>query len=223
MQFSCRQAKENVYSRAYLVFNNTSTLNEFMRSYHGHGFQDSKGNQYHAIVELAPFQKYIPSDKRRRIDVRFNTIEDDEMYKAFLESLSNAPTVEEEPVIQTPTTTPLVEALKLAREKKKAQKVKKEISNLQKSISGIKQMSLSQSSQRAEPKAETSNDGKKKKRNRKKKEDASREGTSKDGRSRDGREKSDTSKTGSKDNSKPGRVQLILQRKDGVITTFGNS
>jgi regulator of nonsense transcripts 3 len=212
-----------MHSRAYLVFTNTSILNEFLRSYHGHGFQDSKGNQYHAQVELAPFQKYIPSDKKRRIDSRSNTIDEDEMYKAFLDSLSKGPNLdEEEPIVPTPTTTPLVEALKRARELKRVQKArKKEASKLQKSISGMKQMSISQSSINAESKAETSNDGKKKKRNRRKKDEASREGTSKEGRSKDGRDKPDNSNAENKDASKPGKVRLLLQRKDGVITQIG--
>lgn len=76
-------------SRAYIAFKNVELLTQFSRDYDGHVFRDKQGqlparcrfdvsnqrpgNESHAIVEFAPYQK-IPSEKRK-FDARNATIE----------------------------------------------------------------------------------------------------------------------------------------------------
>ncbi|KAI6035770.1 Smg-4/UPF3 family-domain-containing protein [Pisolithus marmoratus] len=114
-----RMNKESVPSRAYIAFKNEEALAMFSREYDGHIFRDKSGNESHAIVEFAPFQK-IPVE-RRKPDTRINTIDKDEDYISFLESLKKSE--KPEPVslealvaaaqpAPPPTTTPLLEALK---------------------------------------------------------------------------------------------------------------
>ncbi|KAH7883063.1 Smg-4/UPF3 family-domain-containing protein [Phlebopus sp. FC_14] len=131
-----RVNKESVPSRAYIAFKNEEQLAIFSREYDGHLFRDKAGwfhigNESQAVVEFAPYQK-IPTEKRK-VDARNNTIEQDEDYVSFLESLKNS--IKAEPVtLETliaasqpppqPTTTPLLEAL---RAEKSAQKDKETI------------------------------------------------------------------------------------------------
>lgn len=114
-----RMNKESVPSRAYIAFKNEEALATFSREYDGHTFRDKSGNESYAIVEFAPFQK-VPVEKRKP-DPRINTIDKDEDYISFLESLKKSE--KSEPVsfeaivaaahpAPPPTTTPLLEALK---------------------------------------------------------------------------------------------------------------
>ncbi|EED84142.1 predicted protein [Postia placenta Mad-698-R] len=133
-----RLNKENISSRAYIAFKNEDVLATFSKEYDGHVFRDKAGNESIAVVEFAPYQK-VPSDKKK-VDTRMGTIEKDEEYISFLESLkegSNKPVDGEsldiliipsavaasQPPPQ-PTTTPLLEALKA---EKSAQKDKEAI------------------------------------------------------------------------------------------------
>ncbi|OAX35040.1 hypothetical protein K503DRAFT_746484 [Rhizopogon vinicolor AM-OR11-026] len=140
----CNQ--ENVPSRAYIAFKNEEVLATFSREYDGHLFRDkagfmitplqlsmisAAGNESQAVVEFAPFQK-IPSEKRKP-DARNATIDKDEDYISFLETLKNTEKSEHvslESLIAAsqppaaPTTTPLLEALKA---EKSAQKDKEAI------------------------------------------------------------------------------------------------
>ncbi|KAI4517998.1 hypothetical protein K525DRAFT_176752, partial [Schizophyllum commune Loenen D] len=84
--------KENVPSRAYIVFKTDDQVATFGKEYDGHLFRDKAGNEFQAVVEFAPYQK-VPSEKKK-VDVRAGTIEKDEDYISFLESL-NAPTSSE--------------------------------------------------------------------------------------------------------------------------------
>ncbi|TFK67637.1 hypothetical protein BDN72DRAFT_89122 [Pluteus cervinus] len=113
-----RAHKENIPSRAYIAFKTDEQLAHFSRAYDGHIFRDKSGNETQAIVEFSPFQK-IPG--KGKVDARNATIDKDEDYMSFLESL-NAP-VDKEPVslealiastqpVPHPKTTPLLEALK---------------------------------------------------------------------------------------------------------------
>ena len=68
-------AKESDFSRAYLVFNGVTPVVDFFKSYNGHGFEDKQGHQYHALVEYAPFQKFVSTEKKRKVDLRVNTID----------------------------------------------------------------------------------------------------------------------------------------------------
>ncbi|KAJ2955877.1 hypothetical protein NUW54_g14704 [Trametes sanguinea] len=82
--------KENIPSRAYIAFKNEEILATFSREYDGHVFRDKAGNESIAIVEFAPFQK-VPNEKKKQ-DSRAGTIEKDEDYISFLESLKEAST-----------------------------------------------------------------------------------------------------------------------------------
>ncbi|KAG1740497.1 Smg-4/UPF3 family-domain-containing protein [Suillus paluster] len=126
-----RTNQENIPSRAYIAFKNEEVLATFGREYDGHLFRDKAGNESQAVVEYAPFQK-IPSEKRKA-DARNATIDKDEDYISFLETLKNAEKAEHvslETLIAAsqppapPTTTPLLEALKA---EKSAQKDKEAI------------------------------------------------------------------------------------------------
>lgn len=118
-KFRKRLNKENIPSRAYIAFKTEEQLALFGREYDGHLFKDKAGNESHAIVEFAPYQK-VPSEKKKP-DARNATIENDEDYISFLNAL-NAPASAEPVSIETlvaaiqhpplPKTTPLLEALK---------------------------------------------------------------------------------------------------------------
>ncbi|TFK32063.1 Smg-4/UPF3 family-domain-containing protein, partial [Crucibulum laeve] len=118
-KFRKRLNKENIPSRAYIAFKNEEQLALFSREYDGHLFRDKAGNESQAVVEFAPYQK-VPAEKKKP-DARNATIEKDEDYISFLESLNAAANAE--PVtlealiaatrpVSPPKTTPLLEALK---------------------------------------------------------------------------------------------------------------
>ncbi|TFK25417.1 hypothetical protein FA15DRAFT_357273 [Coprinopsis marcescibilis] len=130
-KFKKRENKENIPSRAYIAFKNDEVLAKFSHDFDGHLFKDKAGNESYAIVEFAPYQK-VPSEKRKP-DNKNATIEKDDDYISFIESL-NAPTSSEPVTIDSllaatrppspPKTTPLLEALKA---EKSAQKDKEAI------------------------------------------------------------------------------------------------
>ncbi|EPQ51819.1 hypothetical protein GLOTRDRAFT_123003 [Gloeophyllum trabeum ATCC 11539] len=119
--------KENIPARAYIAFRSEEQLAVFSREYDGHVFRDKAGNESQAVVEFAPYQK-IPAEKKKA-DARQGTIEQDEDYISFIESLKAGPskTGDTETLLETliastqppppPTTTPLLEALKAEKEK----------------------------------------------------------------------------------------------------------
>ncbi|KAF9224944.1 hypothetical protein BS17DRAFT_795258 [Gyrodon lividus] len=126
-----RVNKENVSSRAYIAFKNEEQVAAFSREYDGHLFRDKAGNESRTVVEFAPFQK-TPAEKKK-VDARNNTIDKDEDYISFLETLKSAEKAEPLPLEALiaafqppppPTTTPLLEALKA---EKSAQKDKEAI------------------------------------------------------------------------------------------------
>lgn len=49
---------------------------------------DNKGIEYQAVVEFAPFQG-LPKNRSRKKDLKANTIEEEQHYINFLESLQN--------------------------------------------------------------------------------------------------------------------------------------
>ncbi|XP_043561015.1 regulator of nonsense transcripts 3B [Chiloscyllium plagiosum] len=88
----------HVFSRAYINFKNQDDIVLFRDQFDGYVFIDSKGQEYPAIVEFAPFQK-IPKKKSKKKDAKVGTVEDgmdpihfsdDPEYKKFLESYNNA-------------------------------------------------------------------------------------------------------------------------------------
>nr|VWO95268.1 N/A [Ganoderma boninense] len=132
-KFKTRLNKENIPSRAYIAFRDEQILASFSQEYDGHVFRDKNGNESIAVVEFAPFQK-VPNEKKKA-DSRAGTIEKDEDYVSFLESLKEVSTKPfDADTLETliastqptplPTTTPLLEALKA---EKSAQKDKEAI------------------------------------------------------------------------------------------------
>ncbi|KAG8962092.1 hypothetical protein FRC00_010365 [Tulasnella sp. 408] len=108
--------KENILSRAYIVFNTEEQLRNFHRDYDGHLFRDKSGNESQAVVEYAPFQK-VPLAKGK-VDQRQGTIQDDEDFKSFIASLSQVEPTEAEKLAMAPPpdinekmTTPLLASL----------------------------------------------------------------------------------------------------------------
>lgn len=114
--------RENVHSRAYIAFKTEESVAKFSREYDGHIFKDKAGNESQAVVEFAPYQK-LPLEKRK-VDSRNATIEQDEDYIAFLQSLE-APSTKPHDADQLlemlvasterpamPASTPLLDALK---------------------------------------------------------------------------------------------------------------
>ena len=130
-EIKLRVNKDGIPSRAYIAFKNETQVATFSRAYDGHVFRDKagefgsrpprrgperrislarKGNESHALVEYAPFQK-VPTEKKKT-DARNNTIDTgewsclrfvvwriliscatpDENYLSFLESLKGTKT-----------------------------------------------------------------------------------------------------------------------------------
>ncbi|XP_006884026.1 PREDICTED: regulator of nonsense transcripts 3A [Elephantulus edwardii] len=75
----------HLYSRAYINFRNPDDILLFRDRFDGYIFIDSKGLEYPAVVEFAPFQK-ISKKKLKKKDVKAGSIEDDPDYKKFLET-----------------------------------------------------------------------------------------------------------------------------------------
>ncbi|KIY64156.1 hypothetical protein CYLTODRAFT_402264 [Cylindrobasidium torrendii FP15055 ss-10] len=120
-----RIGKETIQARAYIAFRDESLLVKFATAYNGHVFRDKSGTETAAVVEFAPFQKIPGGDGKKKKDGRVGTIESDDDYISFVETL-NKPT-EPVPIDQLitssqqppqPKSTPLLEALKAEREAK---------------------------------------------------------------------------------------------------------
>ncbi|XP_014799664.1 PREDICTED: regulator of nonsense transcripts 3A isoform X1 [Calidris pugnax] len=75
----------HLYSRAYINFRNPEDILLFRDRFDGYVFIDSKGLEYPAVVEFAPFQK-ISKKKLKKKDAKAGSIEDDPEYRKFLES-----------------------------------------------------------------------------------------------------------------------------------------
>ncbi|KDN51831.1 hypothetical protein RSAG8_00380, partial [Rhizoctonia solani AG-8 WAC10335] len=115
--------RENTPSRAYVEFTTPEAIVVFNRGYNGHVFRDKQGNESAAVVEYAPYQK-VPHEKRKA-DAKSGTIEADEDFNSFLESLNKPaePTADVNELVvhataapAEPTSTPLLDALKAAKE-----------------------------------------------------------------------------------------------------------
>lgn len=81
----------NATCRAYINFCNQSDIFIFRDKFDGYVFVDSRGSEYQAIVEFAPFQG-LPKGKSRKKDHKANTIETEPHYLAFLDSLKDEET-----------------------------------------------------------------------------------------------------------------------------------
>lgn len=81
------EAKPSFNSRCYFQFETLERAEEFIKEYHGHQFVDGHGESFRAVACFAPYQK-VPRLKPQK-DPRDGTIEDDPVYKEFVESLAD--------------------------------------------------------------------------------------------------------------------------------------
>ncbi|KAL1766357.1 regulator of nonsense transcripts 3B isoform X1 [Sigmodon hispidus] len=88
----------HMYARAYINFKNQEDILLFRDRFDGYVFLDNKGQEYHAIVEFAPFQKAAKKKIKKR-DTKVGTIDDDPEYRKFLESYAT-----DEKMTSTPET-----------------------------------------------------------------------------------------------------------------------
>ncbi|XP_012697589.2 regulator of nonsense transcripts 3B [Clupea harengus] len=132
----------HLFSRAYLNFKNQDDVVLFRDRFDGYVFIDSRGQEYPAVVEFAPFQK-IAKRRSKKKDAKIGTIEEDGDYKKFLElyngddeKLTSTPeTLLEEIEAKTKEliakkTTPLLDFLKnkqRIREEKKEERRRREL------------------------------------------------------------------------------------------------
>ncbi|KAM9342877.1 regulator of nonsense transcripts 3A [Pholidichthys leucotaenia] len=77
----------HLFSRAYINFKNPEDILLFRDRFDGYVFIDSKGQEYPAVVEFAPFQK-ISKKKLKKKDAKAGSIEEDPEYRRFLENYS---------------------------------------------------------------------------------------------------------------------------------------
>ncbi|KAI9271125.1 Smg-4/UPF3 family-domain-containing protein [Helicostylum pulchrum] len=84
-KLSKSKAKESLFSRAYFHMKTMEAVVAFHQGFDGHVFMDSRGNESRAVVEFAPYQK-IPKE-HKTADIRQGTIDQDQDYLDFLESL----------------------------------------------------------------------------------------------------------------------------------------
>ena len=91
---------QHAFSRAYINFKEREDIDIFTEKFDGYVFVDTKGNEYPASVEFAPFQK-IPrikvvasgeKFKPKSRDMKGGTIETDPEYLSFLESIKESKT-----------------------------------------------------------------------------------------------------------------------------------
>uniref|UniRef100_A0A182NI61 UPF3 domain-containing protein n=1 Tax=Anopheles dirus TaxID=7168 RepID=A0A182NI61_9DIPT len=76
----------NASCRAYINFINPADIFRFTDCFDGYTFVDSKGLEYQAVVEYAPFQK-PQKNRSRKKDPKCGTIETDTHFIAFKEAL----------------------------------------------------------------------------------------------------------------------------------------
>ncbi|XP_045897676.1 regulator of nonsense transcripts 3B [Micropterus dolomieu] len=89
----------HLFARAYINFKNQEDIVLFRDRFDGYVFIDSRGQEYPAIVEFAPFQKTAKKRSKKR-DAKCGTIVEDPEYKKFLEYYNG----DEEKLASTPET-----------------------------------------------------------------------------------------------------------------------
>ncbi|XP_058830902.1 regulator of nonsense transcripts 3A [Topomyia yanbarensis] len=77
---------KNASSRAYISFSRAEDIFLFKDKFDGYIFVDSKGVEFPAVVEYAPFQE-LPRNRSRKKDAKCGTIETDTHFIAFQEAL----------------------------------------------------------------------------------------------------------------------------------------
>ncbi|KAJ0049807.1 hypothetical protein NL108_003575, partial [Boleophthalmus pectinirostris] len=131
----------HLFARAYINFKNQEDIVLFRDRFDGYVFIDSKGQEYPAIVEFAPFQKTAKKRTKKK-DAKCGTIIEDPDYKKFLDYYNG----NDEKLISTPETlleeieakskelgkksTPLLDFLKnkqRLREEKKEERRRREL------------------------------------------------------------------------------------------------
>uniref|UniRef100_A0A182PDJ8 UPF3 domain-containing protein n=1 Tax=Anopheles epiroticus TaxID=199890 RepID=A0A182PDJ8_9DIPT len=126
----------NASCRAYINFTNQEDIFRFTDSYDGYTFVDSKGMEYQAVVEYAPFQRPQKSRSRKK-DPKCGTIEADTHFIAFKEALEKEQQealhgrgtqefsfkIEQE---EKTTTTPLLEYIAQRKQEKRDERRRKQ-------------------------------------------------------------------------------------------------
>ncbi|XP_050309201.1 regulator of nonsense transcripts 3B-like [Anthonomus grandis grandis] len=79
---------ENAFSRAYINFVCPEDVYTFKEKFDNYVFVDTRGHEYTAVVEFAPFQKVPKRRGKGRMDPKCNTIESDTYYMEFVENLN---------------------------------------------------------------------------------------------------------------------------------------
>lgn len=77
------------FSRAYINFIEQQDIFMFREKFDNYVFVDSKGVEYPAVVEFAPFQRLPKKRVGKKKDLKCGTIESDSYYISFLENLKN--------------------------------------------------------------------------------------------------------------------------------------
>lgn len=80
------------FSRAYINFMDQQDIFMFREKFDNYVFVDSKGTEYPAVVEFAPFQRLPKKRIGKKKDLKCGTVESDTYYISFLESLKNQET-----------------------------------------------------------------------------------------------------------------------------------
>ncbi|XP_012540371.1 regulator of nonsense transcripts 3A isoform X2 [Monomorium pharaonis] len=119
------------FSRAYINFMEQQDIFIFREKFDNYVFVDSKGVEYPAVVEFAPFQRLPKKRAGKKKDLKCGTIESDSYYISFLENLKNQEVDSSitqskteysyqpsDNIVKKITTTPLLEYLKLRKQEK---------------------------------------------------------------------------------------------------------
>ncbi|RZF43370.1 hypothetical protein LSTR_LSTR001631 [Laodelphax striatellus] len=77
----------NNFCRAYLNFVNQADIFIFTQKFDNYVFVDSKGMEYPAVVEFAPFQRIPKQRPNKKKDTKSGTLASDPFYISFLEKL----------------------------------------------------------------------------------------------------------------------------------------
>ncbi|XP_070769284.1 regulator of nonsense transcripts 3B [Enoplosus armatus] len=89
----------HLFARAYINFKNQEDIVLFRDRFDGYVFIDSRGQEYPAVVEFAPFQKTSKKRSKKK-DAKCGTIVEDPEYNKFLEYYNG----DEEKLASTPET-----------------------------------------------------------------------------------------------------------------------
>lgn len=125
---------ENAFTRVYINFVQIDDVYLFKEKFDNYVFLDEKGHEYTAVVEFASFQKILKLRKKNRADPKCASIESDQIYIDFVNSLNESNENQEEkpefsfqPIVEAKNevnTTPLLDFLK--QRKLERQKLREE-------------------------------------------------------------------------------------------------